>query len=99
MSHEPVAYSMEPKSNQTIENGQTGLVALWRVVSVWWKRHASIWWIAAPLAAIGLGLHLTVAAIHYRTNGDPWYLFIFFGIASVGAVAIWRTIRAFRPSR
>ena len=63
------------------------------------KRHANIWWLAAPLAAIGLGLHLAVATIHYQTNGDPWYLVIFFGIVSVGAVAIWRTIRAFQPSR
>lgn len=69
-----------------------------RLVSVL-KRHANIWWLATPLAAIGLGLHLSVAAIHYRTNGDPWYLVIFFGIVSVGAVVIWRTIRAFRPSR
>jgi hypothetical protein len=73
--------------------------SLWAVVSVWVKRYVNIWWLAGPLAAIGVGLHIAVATIHYRTNGDPWYLAIFFGIVSVGAVAIWRAIRAFRPSR
>ncbi len=87
------------RTEMITEKGQSPSVALWRLVSVWVKRHANIWWLAAPLVAIGLGLHLAVATIHYRTNGDPWYLLIFFGIVSVGAFAIWRAVRAFRPSR
>lgn len=63
----------------------------------WLKRNASIWWLAMPLIAIGLGLHLSVAILRYRADGDLWYLGIFFAMITLGAFAVRRVTRAFHP--
>lgn len=55
----------------------------------WKKNPASVFFLAAPLAAIGFGLMLALALVHMVANSDPWYLVIFgFGMALL-VLALW----------
>jgi hypothetical protein len=55
----------------------------------WKKNPASVFLLAAPLAAIGFGLMLALALVHMVVNNDPWYLVIFgFGMALLG-LSLW----------
>ena len=65
----------------------------------WIKRHFTIWWIAGPIAAIGLIAHLTVALHHFAAANDPWYLVIFISFATLAALAIRSIYRTFSPLR
>lgn len=55
----------------------------------WKKNPASVFLLAAPLAAIGFGLMLALALVHMVVNNDPWYLVIFaFGIGLL-CLGLW----------
>jgi hypothetical protein len=61
-----------------------------------WKKYpASVFVTAIPLAAVGLG-SLALLAFVKLSQGDPWYLVIFFAIGGLGFAAIRRIAKSYR---
>ena len=55
-----------------------------------WKKHpASVWYVAGPLAVLGLSVHLLRALIALRQNGDPWFLVIWLASIALLVFALW----------
>lgn len=55
-----------------------------------WKRHpSSVFFLAAPLAAIGFGLIFDRAVLELLHNNDPWYLVIAVVGMALLALALW----------
>lgn len=66
----------------------------------WDKHPENVWFIAGPLAALGLTLGLVRSVLQWTLYRDPWFLVIFVAINSLGAVAffkLWKTYRRFIP--
>lgn len=55
-----------------------------------------IWWVAGPLAVLGLGLGAVRAILEWAMRGDPWFFVIYVALVALGGTAFYRMFKTYR---